>query len=184
MSPRPTMSRYSRPRATASSRDRPSTYSGASITLPSAVLCGNRLKCWNTMPILPRTRRTWAELGPISRPCASCHMDSPSISIAPLVGRSRVISRRSKVDLPEPDGPITETVWPAGISRSMPRSTSRSPYRLHSLAKRMLALISCLHTVSGAPPGVAPPRPPPGSATGTARPPASTVRYTGMWSTR
>ncbi|MNI75030.1 hypothetical protein D3C73_1311530 [compost metagenome] len=97
------------------------------MALPSAVMCGNRLKCWNTMPILPRTRRRYSELTPTGRPCSSVHIVWPSISISPLVGWSSVISTRSKVDLPEPDGPITATVWPAGISRLMPRSTSSSP---------------------------------------------------------
>ncbi len=76
------------------------------------------------MPILPRTLRTWAELGPTSLPWASRHMDSPSISISPPLGLSRVIKSRSKVDLPEPEGPMMDSVCPAGISRSIPRRTS------------------------------------------------------------
>ncbi|KAG1320778.1 hypothetical protein G6F63_014097 [Rhizopus arrhizus] len=54
-------------------------------------------------------------------------MSSPSRSICPEVASSKPASMRSKVDLPDPDGPITATVWPAGISRLMPRSTSSSP---------------------------------------------------------
>ena len=30
---------------------------GASVMFSSAVMCGNRLKCWNTMPMLERTWR-------------------------------------------------------------------------------------------------------------------------------
>ena len=47
---------------------------------------------------------------PAGLPPASVHMGTPSISISPPLGRSSVINTRSKVDLPEPDGPITATV--------------------------------------------------------------------------
>src|SRR5262249_18458147 len=52
------------------------------------------------------------------------------------VGRSRPPSRCSRVDLPQPLGPITASVRPAATSRSTP-STARTsppslPYCLHS----------------------------------------------------
>ena len=37
-------------------RLRPRTLIGPSVTLPSAVLCENRLKLWNTMPMSARRR--------------------------------------------------------------------------------------------------------------------------------
>ena len=48
-----------------------STWRGASITLSSAVMCGNRLKAWNTMPI-------WARMRAISR--GGCSDGAPSTS--------------------------------------------------------------------------------------------------------
>ena len=39
-------------------RRRRSTRIGASVTFSSAVMCGNRLKCWNTIPISARLRAT------------------------------------------------------------------------------------------------------------------------------
>ncbi len=46
----------------------------------------------------------------------------------PAVGVSRPPIRRSRVDLPQPDGPMTATISPrCRASRSTPRSTSRGP---------------------------------------------------------
>ena len=39
---------------------------------------------------------------------------------SPLVGSSRLPAIVSRVDLPEPDGPITATKWPSSTDRSMP----------------------------------------------------------------
>ncbi len=47
----------------------------------------------------------------------------PLISISPPVGVSSPPIRLSRVDLPEPDGPISATKSPSGISRSMPCRT-------------------------------------------------------------
>ena len=44
-----------RPWPRASSRLRSSTFSWASETFSSALLCGNRLNCWNTIPTRRRT---------------------------------------------------------------------------------------------------------------------------------
>ncbi|KAG1261218.1 hypothetical protein G6F66_014371 [Rhizopus arrhizus] len=106
----------------------PNTCTGASIALPSAVMCGNRLNDWNTMPILRQIRRTSASLAYWLRPPSTARaMVSPSTSMLPSSMVSRWFRQRRNVLLPEPDGPITATVWPAGISRLMPRSTSSSP---------------------------------------------------------
>src|SRR5258708_3786351 len=47
--------------------------------------------------------------------------------------------QRRSVDLPEPEGPITQTTSPLGISMSMPRSTSSLPKRLHTPSRRMIS---------------------------------------------
>jgi general L-amino acid transport system ATP-binding protein len=44
-------------RSAASPAFRPRTRRSGSATLPSAVMCGQRLKCWNTMPISRRISR-------------------------------------------------------------------------------------------------------------------------------
>src|SRR3954470_4700779 len=51
-------------------------------------------------------------------------MSVPPISILPLVGESRPARMYIKVDLPDPDGPITAVSCPAGTSRDTPRSAS------------------------------------------------------------
>src|SRR5512145_769212 len=51
----------------------------------------------------------------------------PPIEISPaLIGSSPAIMR-SKVDLPQPEGPSSTTKLPSSILRSMPWITSRSP---------------------------------------------------------
>ncbi len=51
----------------------------------------------------------------------------PSTKILPSVGRSSRPAACSKLDLPEPDGPIRPTTSPGKTSRSTPFSTSNSP---------------------------------------------------------
>ena len=51
----------------------------------------------------------------------------PSTVMLPDCGVSRRLRQRSRVDLPEPEGPIRQTTSPVSTSRSIPRSTSRSP---------------------------------------------------------
>src|ERR1700722_18588852 len=64
----------------------------------SAVMCGKRLKAWNTVPI--------------ERRCRSSASSRYSIGLSfsttvPLVGYSSPATIRSRVDLPPPDGPIS-----------------------------------------------------------------------------
>ena len=73
-----------------------STRCWASITLPLAVRCGNRLKLWNTMPTFSRTL-LMSVLGSLTW--------MSSKKILPPVGSSSRLTQRSSVDLPEPDGP-------------------------------------------------------------------------------
>ncbi|EPQ70834.1 Amino acid ABC transporter, ATP-binding protein [Mycobacterium marinum MB2] len=113
---RPTRSSWSNASIRASSLDSPRSLRGASVTLSTTLRCGNRLKCWNTMPM--RCRRS---LG-LSR-----NTDRPSSRMSPLSGSCRRFKVRSSVDLPDPDGPITAAVVPAGTSKSTPRSTTLPP---------------------------------------------------------
>jgi len=55
-SPRPAMRSSSFPRSAAILRERLRTWTGAQVTLPSAVRCGKRLNRWNTMPTSARAR--------------------------------------------------------------------------------------------------------------------------------
>ncbi|MNN54160.1 hypothetical protein D3C81_1689550 [compost metagenome] len=122
------MSSNSTPRSRASALPRPSTWTGASMTFCRALMCGNRLKLWNTMPILPRTRRMWLSGARTSWPPRWIWVrDSPSTSITPLSMVSRVISARSRVDLPEPLGPMIATFSLAFTSRLRSLSTVKLP---------------------------------------------------------
>ena len=73
---------------------------GASVTLRSTVMCGNRLNDWNTMPTCRRTR-FWSMPGPVI--VLAAQQDDPPASI----GSSR-LTQRSSVDLPDPDAPIRQ----------------------------------------------------------------------------
>ena len=126
-SPSPTASSCFTAIFSASAFERPSTLRGASMTLPSAVRCGNRLNCWNTMPMCSRTLFT-------STPGAV--MSSPSKKILPAVGFSSRFTQRRSVDLPEPLGPRIATTSPRWTSRSTPFKTSREPNDLTSPSSR------------------------------------------------
>jgi hypothetical protein len=82
------------------------------------------MKLWNTMPIRRRT-------GSGAKPGAL--MSMPSNTIAPSsIGSSRLV-QRSMVDLPDPEAPMSDTTWPASMSRSMPSRTTRSPKDFRTL---------------------------------------------------
>jgi hypothetical protein len=83
---------------------------------------GRRLKVWKTNPIL-RLRTVASLKEDISE------TSSPSSTKRPVVGVSRQPMMCMSVDLPEPDGPMTATIWPFSTSRSTPRraATASSP---------------------------------------------------------
>ena len=57
-------------------------------------------------------------------------IDAPAGNTVAVIGPSGSCNRfraRSRVDFPEPDGPITATVLPAGALMSTPRSTLLRP---------------------------------------------------------
>src|SRR5215831_13059357 len=66
---------------------------------------------------------------------------TPSISIRPLVTSSRPAIRRSKVDLPQPDGPTKTTNSPSSISRSTEGMIVTSPNDLLTLLRMILPLM-------------------------------------------
>ena len=78
-----------------------------------AVRVGTRLKDWKTNPM--RSRRRWV------RPLSS--RDPSSVSprkTCPDVGVSSAAQQCIRVDLPEPEGPITAVNSPAAISSVTP----------------------------------------------------------------
>ena len=80
------------------------------------------------MPILPRTRRRWRSSAGTSSPfCIMWVSGSPSTSITPSLISSSVISMRSTVVLPEPDGPMIATCSLRAMSRSSSSSTVSAP---------------------------------------------------------
>ena len=66
-------------------------------------------------------------------------MSIPSTSTRPLLGSSNRLRQRSRVDLPEPDGPITNTSSRSATSRSTPRSTCSGPKYLWMPCARTIA---------------------------------------------
>ncbi len=74
------------------------------------VILGNRLKCWNTMPI-------WRRTASIS--VLASVITVPSKVMEPEVGVSSRLSERRKVDLPEPEGPMMTTFSPGWMCSEM-----------------------------------------------------------------
>ena len=91
---------------------------GARVMLSKMFKLLKRLKDWNTIPISSRTLFMSIFFEVIS---------SLSTKILPLVGLSKRFKHLKKVDLPEPDGPITTTTSPSFISWFIPFRTSSSP---------------------------------------------------------
>ncbi|MGY3455181.1 hypothetical protein ACVWW5_000631 [Bradyrhizobium sp. LM3.4] len=88
-------------------------------------MCGNRLKCWNTMPVVARNRASVLTSGSFV-PAPNEKRVSPTRTLPPS-GVTRRLTQRSSVDLPEPDGPISATTPPLATSRLMPFKTSLLP---------------------------------------------------------
>src|SRR5437016_302762 len=95
------------------------------------------------MVILLRTDRKWRALSGTSRPSTRRRpRSSPSTSIVPLSGFSRVMRRRSMVVLPEPLGPMIATFCPAGMSRSTSLMTWTSPNAFDTARNRTIGVAS------------------------------------------
>ncbi len=116
----------------AGSGSRPAMSSG-SVMLSAAASTGSRLNAWNTKPTRSRRSR-------VSRRSGIPLICSAPIHTLPLVAESRPAMQCISVDLPEPDGPITEVKDPAGISADTPASAvtaaSPLPYVLVSFSVR------------------------------------------------
>ncbi len=86
-------------------------------TFWATLMLGKRLYCWNTMP-MPRSRGlTWV-------------ISLPSRLMVPLVTSSRPARHRSRVLLPQPEGPSSVTRCPFSISMVMPFRTLFCPKSL------------------------------------------------------
>src|SRR5699024_8277975 len=96
---------------------------GARVIFFRMVILGKRLKCWNTMPI-------WQRMALIST--LGSVISVPSKVMMPSVGVSSRFRQRRKVDLPEPEGPMTTTFSPGSMCWSMWSSTRLLPKDLHS----------------------------------------------------
>ena len=90
-------------------------FTGASIIFSLTVIFGNRLNCWNTIPIFSRS--AFSSLAPC-RP-AFLEMSSikslPSNKMLPLSGCSNKFKERRNVDFPHPEGPIMAITSPFDI---------------------------------------------------------------------
>ncbi|CDN45691.1 hypothetical protein BN871_IM_00030 [Paenibacillus sp. P22] len=114
MSASPTRSSSFRAAALASSVFSLFSSTGANMMFLSTVILGNRLKCWNTMPMFSRTL-----LMSVRRSLMSI---SSTMTVPSVMSSSR-FRQRSKVLLPEPEGPMTQTTSPSWTFRSMPLRT-------------------------------------------------------------
>ncbi|KGC60457.1 hypothetical protein DM49_3934 [Burkholderia mallei] len=125
----PTFRRYSRARASASARDRPSTLTGASVTFSSTVMCAHRLKCWNTIASFTRISCNCfgSPIRGAPRRSRVTRIVSPPSVIAPEHGCSRKLMQRRNVLFPEPLEPMMLITSPAFARSEMPLSTSLSP---------------------------------------------------------
>src|SRR5918996_2428223 len=81
---------------------------------------------------------TWRRRSLVRSVSPSAPISVESIQTSPAVGRSRPARRCIKVDLPEPDGPITAVNWPSMIASETPRrgSTAVSPSPKRRLSSR------------------------------------------------
>ena len=77
----------------------------------------SRLKNWNTNPMWRRRKMAQPAVDKLSTRC-------PRSQISPLVAGSRPPRTCSRVDLPEPDGPMMATNSPMASSMSTPRTAS------------------------------------------------------------
>ena len=84
----------------------------------SAVMFLNKLNCWNTIP-------TRLRMSGFHTPFAK--MLLPSNRMSPPVGISSRFNWRRKVDLPQPEGPITAITSPRWMSKEIPLRICLSP---------------------------------------------------------
>ena len=83
----------------------------------SAFSIGRRLKNWKTNPMCSRLSFVRSE-------SLRVVISLPAMVTEPEVGWSSPARMCIRVDLPDPDGPITDVSLPRGTSTEMPRSAS------------------------------------------------------------
>jgi len=82
-----------------------------------------RLNCWAMNPMRMRASRTLS----LSRPLTCTFRPKASITPGPESMVWSPSTDRSRVDLPEPEGPISATISPRATSRETPSSARREP---------------------------------------------------------
>ena len=113
--------RFSRSSKNAFSGFSPAIESG-SATFSSAVSIGSRLKNWKTKPMCSRRSS-------VTSRSVSPETSLPPIETVPVVGSSSAARMCINVDLPDPEGPMTATSSPGGITvRETPRSASTAVF--------------------------------------------------------
>ncbi len=96
-------------------------------TLSRTVRCGSRPKCWKTMAARWRRRAR-------SRVASMARTSSPSIARLPAVGSISRVRQRTRVDLPDPERPITTKTSPLRTSKVTSRTAAVQPVRSRSSA--------------------------------------------------
>ncbi len=86
-------------------------------------------------PILSRRTR-------VSPSSSSPARGAPSIVTVPCVGRSRPPTRFRRVDLPEPEGPMIDTISPRGIAMETSSSATTSRLPANRLVTRSRPIMS------------------------------------------
>src|SRR5262249_49758212 len=81
-------------------------------------MCGHTAYDWNTMPM-----SRWR--GGTMTPSAGADTVRPPIAIVPPVGCSSPATQRSVVVLPQPEGPSSTTISPAGTTKLTPSTAGR-----------------------------------------------------------
>src|SRR5450755_4043558 len=112
------------------------------MTFSSAVRYGIRWNCWKMKPTFSARARfkSWLEILATS---------SPSSQISPEDERSRHPIRLTRVDLPEPEGPMMASHSPGATSREMSSSARMTPPPVSALAGyRRLTWLSLITSFS------------------------------------
>ncbi|KAG0731536.1 hypothetical protein G6F23_015211 [Rhizopus arrhizus] len=113
-----TLARYSRAVCSASAAGVFKAIFSAKVQFSSTVMCGKRLKLWNTMPSWRRTCSTLS-----GRRVSAV----PLTWISPESCCSRWLMHRMSDDLPDPEGPHRMTISPLDTSRWISRSAWNDP---------------------------------------------------------
>ena len=107
------------------------------ISSPNATLsitrrCASRPKCWKTIEtVFRRSARSSAWLAPVT--------SWPAIEIEPALGSISRINVRTRVDLPDPDNPITTNTSPGQTSNETSRTAATQPVLARSSARESSA---------------------------------------------